>query len=535
VSAPSIGLTARPSIDATRATETTRFPDRLPVFVVAALTVVISLLTVSPWPVGIFEDDAMYAILGKALADGQGYRFLNLPGTPYATHYPPGYPAFLAMFWKLFPGFPDNAVVFKFANVGLAGLGAIGAYYLARRRMRFGQLGASFATLLAMTTIPMLLITGSVLSEPLFIALLCPTLIVCELTAETGSDRDAVLAGLLCALLALVRTLGAVAIPATALVLVLQKRWRPAIILVTIGFLALLPWQLWASAHDGGIPAELMGKYGSYSAWLVKGYREGGMPFALGVVKRNLADFAGVLTFTLMPTKPWWPRLSTLFVILIVAVIGAPRLIRRSPVTAAFCACDLGVVCLWPVEPFRFVLAIAPVVAIWLGLGFGAALEWSHGPKLATRSAGFVLVAAGLALIGGFGAYNWKGVKGHWWESSQRDVAVRAKPVAEWVERHTAPTDVLSIDHELLIYLYTGRQAVPYLPFTAEERLKPLEKPFLESSLRNILATYKIKYVITGSAPGLKAARAIESSNPPGLRLVGAATTALVFEPTHSR
>ena len=43
--------------------------------------------------VGALRDDSMYLELAKALATGHGYRWLNLPGTPAATHFPPAYPA----------------------------------------------------------------------------------------------------------------------------------------------------------------------------------------------------------------------------------------------------------------------------------------------------------------------------------------------------------------------------------------------------------------------------------------------------------
>ena len=40
-------------------------------------------------------------ILARALAEGDGYRFTQMPGAPRATHYPPGYPLFLAALWTI--------------------------------------------------------------------------------------------------------------------------------------------------------------------------------------------------------------------------------------------------------------------------------------------------------------------------------------------------------------------------------------------------------------------------------------------------
>ena len=44
----------------------------------------------------------------RALAQGAGYHYTNLPGAPAATHFPPGYPLMLAPLWWVAPTFPAN-------------------------------------------------------------------------------------------------------------------------------------------------------------------------------------------------------------------------------------------------------------------------------------------------------------------------------------------------------------------------------------------------------------------------------------------
>src|SRR5690242_5453962 len=46
-------------------------------------------------------DGAGYSVLGMALATGQGYREIDVPGAPRHAHYPPGYPAALALLWRM--------------------------------------------------------------------------------------------------------------------------------------------------------------------------------------------------------------------------------------------------------------------------------------------------------------------------------------------------------------------------------------------------------------------------------------------------
>jgi hypothetical protein len=104
----------------------------LPAFVGAAVFIVGALI-VDGLPVGVTHDDSMYVVLAKSLATGHGYRWLNIPGAPPATHYPPGYPAVLALLWLMFPTFPASVVAFKLANAAFMGLAAVNCrLYLGR-------------------------------------------------------------------------------------------------------------------------------------------------------------------------------------------------------------------------------------------------------------------------------------------------------------------------------------------------------------------------------------------------------------------
>src|ERR1700730_2310570 len=74
----------------------------------AALGFAMGVLIIDGAPVGVFADDAFYVLLARSVAEGQGFRFLNLPGSPAATHFPPGYPLVLAGLWRVAPSFPAN-------------------------------------------------------------------------------------------------------------------------------------------------------------------------------------------------------------------------------------------------------------------------------------------------------------------------------------------------------------------------------------------------------------------------------------------
>ena len=76
---------------------------------VGALALATGIAIVDALPVGVVADDSFYVILARAIASGEGYRYLNVPGHPPATHFPPGYPALLALLSFVVPAFPAAA------------------------------------------------------------------------------------------------------------------------------------------------------------------------------------------------------------------------------------------------------------------------------------------------------------------------------------------------------------------------------------------------------------------------------------------
>src|SRR5271166_5732324 len=84
------------------------------------------------------QGDGVYMVTAKSLATGQGYRHLNLPGQPYATKYPPLFPLFLSMAWRVEPPFPKTLTTASFFQDALLPV------YLAVLLLVLRQLGLSW-------------------------------------------------------------------------------------------------------------------------------------------------------------------------------------------------------------------------------------------------------------------------------------------------------------------------------------------------------------------------------------------------------
>lgn len=505
--------------------------ERLVQAILAALATVVVVVSIGPYPVGVFQDDGIYTVLAKSLATGEGYRYLQMPGTPNATHYPPLYPLFLAALWKLFPAFPANVTVFKFVNAALIGVTAVLTWRFARRWVGMGPWAAALTAGAFAAGTPMVFLGVLVLSEPLFLAVLFPVLMACERATRTGARRDAILAGVAGGLLALIRTLGAAAIPATALVLVWRRRWVPAILVVTAGVLVMLPWQVWIAANEPGIHPAFTGKFGSYGGWLGEAVQRGGVPWLLELSWFNVRLLIGqgweMLAVLRMPAAVQW---SGTVAATAAFTGGWWLLLRRAPVAAWFIAFYMALVIAWPFGPSRFTFAIWPL----LGLPFGLAIEraWTWRPAVRPWAVARVAaLAAALFLAAGYARYNYLGYRFGWWVQVQEPVAERARHVADWVRGNTAPSALLATEDDLLLYLYTGRQAVPLGTFTPYDHLDAQTPAFMSETLGTILRDYDVDYVLATTDVGAHAARGLMRRDPPGLELVGVLKLGAVFRP----
>ena len=518
-----------PGLDAVPRHSIVNRVDRLVPVIVTALVLLVAIMTVTTWPVGSFEDDGIYTVLARGLATGDGFRLTNLPGSPNATHYPPGYPFVLSLLWRLSPDFPGNVAVFKFANAVFLAAAALGTWYFARRRLAMSTRSAAVVAVVSTISIVVLLVTGMVLSEPLFLALLIPALLIAERSADTGDWRQAAIAGALVGSLALVRTLGALAIPAAILVFLARRHVRAAIVFAAIAALFILPWQSWVSAHENEVAPVLLGKYGSYGTWMSEGYMTGRWALLRDVIVRNLEGLDGMLGYMVMPVRNAWARTGSLVFIVGLGVVGLYTLVRRMPVSVVFLIGYVGTVLLWPFDANRFLWAIWPllVISVW----HGALKAWTWRPEGRVRQ--WLRVAVLLLAIvpaAGFLAYNVRGYRQRWWASIQVEAGQQSRPLVEWVTRFTSPNDVIATERDLIVHLYTGRRATPVSTFLPHHRVRPLTDVEDLQAMRQILATYEPRFVIVSAQQSVASAESLVAANPPALRRLGDLPNARVYE-----
>src|SRR5206468_5588963 len=131
----------------------------------AALVSAVAASIVAPYPVGIFHDDGVYLVLAKAIAGGSGYRYLHIPGAPFATHYPPVYPLFLALLLKVAGPFPQSMTLLLLANAALLGLVAWGSARFAIRQLGWPSVAATGFALVGALSLPLIQLATLIMSE----------------------------------------------------------------------------------------------------------------------------------------------------------------------------------------------------------------------------------------------------------------------------------------------------------------------------------------------------------------------------------
>ena len=500
-------------------------------WVVPAL-VVITAVAVARWAtvpylVGVFHDDGVYALLARSIASGQGFHYGHLPGAPAATHYPPLYPLVLAALWRVSPTFPDNVPALLGLNAVLVGAAALGWWRFATMRLVWPSGSAAAAALAATLAMPVLALAGALLSEPLFLALLWPTLLLSEHVADRADgarslDVSTVGAGALIGALMLVRTHAVALLLALLLALAMRRRWRTALIVGATATLVQLPWLIWTVSATPRVVAQLEGAYGSYAGWFVTGVRDAGIPFVTGTARVNALECWLLLQDRFASGLPAPLPQLTLAIAIVALSVGAWSLGRRAAVTIAFLSIYFAIVLVWPYTPWRFAWAVWPLVALLVMEG--VRVSWVRAGRWRAAVAIGAFVPALAFLRTELHAYATRG-----WRVPARQASAQIIPVVTWVRAHAGVDDVVLTEGEPVVALYTGRKAAPPVAFTAREFLAPPSRVEGEARLSAMLTAVQARYVILLAAPMVRSANALAGRHP-GLRPIAAVSTGVAYE-----
>lgn len=345
-----------------------------------------------PLPAGVWHDDGVYMLVGKAIADGEGLRYAGVVGAPPAVKFPPLYPAVLAVLWSLLGSIGAVTLAATILNlVLLAAAGALFAYVLHRATdlplcLAVAVAAVGFASADVVRT-------GLVtLSEPLFLFLTMVALALWPSVASTAgegwgregprgegprteearlnaaSNRSAAVLAVLLAAVVMTRTAGVAFVLAWLVPLALRGRVRFAAGLVAPAVTAGAVWGLWSGARLEQIPAGMRDILGGYGGWLASQ-----MLTAPGTYLARLPDHAtGVLegvASLLLPGLGGGPRAWAAVPLAVLAALGLARLFRALPPAAWWTVGYLAVLLLWPYQDRRLLVPLHPFLVAAVAVG----------------------------------------------------------------------------------------------------------------------------------------------------------------------
>lgn len=369
----------------------------------SAIVIGVLLLVVRTQPAGVFWDDGVYLTTARALAAGEGYRFVHLPGAPPAVHFPPAWPMLLAAVWRLTPEFPANLGTFGLLNQLLAALGAGLTCVYAVRRAGISPALAVPVTAVFALTLPVMVLASVLFSEPLFLVTVVAALFAADRVVERGGVRDAVIVGLAVGVAMLVRSTAIALVAATVFSLLIARRHREAAVALASAAAVAGPWMLWASANAGQLALPLRGSYGPYVSWLASAVAERGAPFVAAIARQNIVSIERSFSVVFFPigVREFRPLLIALLGV--VVALGALALWSRARTLVLFAVCYAALVIVWPYAPDRFAWAVWPLVGVFIAAGARASWTFATAPgaPAARRvSAGIVAVVACFAVVG---------------------------------------------------------------------------------------------------------------------------------------
>ncbi len=400
---------------------------RLPFVLLAVGLFGVGLSFWRPVPAGVWHDDGVYLLIGKALSEGGGFRYLGVVGEPPAVKFPPAYPGVLAVLWWAFGSLRAVTLAAVLLNLALV---ATAATALARALHRTAALPRWIAVALAAVAFfsadvwqPALV----TLSESLFLALAMGSLALWPKGAgEERGARGTLVLSLVLAATVMTRSAGIAVVLGFGVALLLTRGWKLAVVTVTPALLTVVAWGAMAASRAETIPVGMRDVLGPYGSWLVQQLVTAPGAF-LEVLPAQALTLLGRVASLLLPgVYGAWLWVMTLPLALL-GLIGAVALSRKLPPVPWVIGAYAAMLLLWPFLDRRLVMPLHPLIAVCVGAGVleVASHRTHHALRRASWTVAFLWVAVSAAVTASRAAGGWA-VAGYQLRAGRLAAAVEA-------------------------------------------------------------------------------------------------------------
>ncbi len=455
--------------------------------------------------VGLFHDDGIYLVTAKALAEGKGYRIISLPDELPETKYPILFPALLAVLWKLFPRFPENALLLKTLPLLCTLVWCFLVYRFAREETGAADVGIWIALFTA-SSLWVVFLSTAVMSETLF-ACFCTVSLLWLRRLEAGGSiaegKGIAIASICAAAAFLTRTAGLPLLAAGMLFLLFKRRYAGALKFALICGAIAAPWLWWQAAHSAvvGLSEAPYSWAGNKGLIILLNHTWQQMSSILG---DNLI-YLGISPAYLLGFKPGAVGVLIAFVFDGLALCGfVENLAQGITSLHLFLILYFGMLLAWAWPPPRFVVPVLPFLLLFAYKGLRLLCRQLSSdrrvlPVANLAAAIILLVGAAHALVlkapeitryGGLTPYYYDEDPIDWRELST---------LMNWVREHAPPDAVLLSHDDPAFYLYTGRKALAgYVmdPIQLHYSGKLECSPAQIATFTSILVEHRVHYLV---------------------------------------
>ncbi len=423
-------------------------------------------------------DDAVYYILGKSLATGQGYRSIHLAEAPVMAQFPIVFPAFLAITHL----FTDKPLVAKILVMALGCLIALIGYFLFRRW-------------LPPLAIPLLLVTAmswvlnqhavELLSETPYIFLSLLALLLLEKSVDAPRRKWLFWLTILVSITPInCRSVGIAFSAAFLLDCMLRKRYRYAVahlagVVVSIGLFKILV----STQNVYLLPLLQKNTYDPEQGFVT-------VAEMLGRVASNLGMYISqILPQSALPSAvEQSPELGLPVGLLLTAIIGlgwVRNLFLSSRIVSIYVLFYTGIMLMWQVQwtSVRFLSAILPFLFFLFAIGIGSigtifpttspksrekkAQRWGFRPLVPFPRICFLAVWVVLGLFSIDNIAFQIHIAGQPSREKSPDW-VNFYSCADWIRQNTPPEAIVVSRKPELAYLRSKRRGMIY-PYSHDE------------------------------------------------------------------
>lgn len=408
---------------------------------------------------GVLQDDGMYLIDGKALAEGSGYRILSLPAQPYDTRYPPLYPLYLSLAWRAASSYPATltaAVMLSWLCLPMVLL--LGYWWCVGQRF---SVPITWLTLGLFALNPYVLFFVSNLgSEMMFMVFLFAALLL----AEREGWRWALLAGAIAGAAYLTRTSGIALLPAAIVYYGLRKQARGALCFALGMLPAVAGWMVWSRLHAAPGHDVVTLCYTNYLGYYLTNVGWDNIGRVLARNAGALLEAMGSLVFPQM--MEGWLAKVILWPLALAMIVGCVRLVRQgyARLYVLFALVSAAILLIWHYQPNqRFILPLAPLLLAGFGFAMVDLAAWAQKPNRGLAVRGFAMVAA-LLLTCGMVLQICMDV-GVLPQLARNDRANSQayQPMYAWIAQNLPADAGVLWQDDTALYLATGRYSVSYV------------------------------------------------------------------------